>query len=415
VDAEETLWDGRSNRNKPAAAATYATGTMTLFTRAEFLARLSKTRARMAERGLDLLFVTVPENIFYLTGYSGWSFYTVQGLIVSPEREEPILVVRDMDVACVQLSAFLSPDSIVGYPEEYIGGEKHPMTFIVQTIRERCGAPRRIGIEANGAFFAVSAHRRLAAALPDSELVDADGLVNWLRSVKSPAEIAIMRQAADLSSLAIETAHRMIEPGVRECDVTAELFKVLIQGTAKYGGSVPSTVALAAGERTSAPHLEWTDETFKPDTAVNLELGGSRHQYHAGLSRSWYLGEPPPSLTRLSAVVVEGLNTALEAVKPGTLCEDVEAAWRRVIARAGYEKASRIGYTIGIGFQPSWIEETASLQAGDRTPLEPGMTFHMICGMWKGTDNIVLSETFLVTPQGHDVLTRAPRALLVKR
>jgi ectoine hydrolase len=387
---------------------------MTLFERSEYLARLSRTRQQMAERGLDLLFVTGPENIYYLTGYSGWSFYTVQGLLVGVEREEPILVVRDMDVACAEFTAFLSPESRVGYPEEYIGGDQHPMTFITQVMRERFGKLSRVGIEANGYFLPVGAHRRLAAALPGVELVDADGLVNWLRTVKSPAEIAIMREAAQLASLGVAKAHETIAPGKRESDVCAEILRTLVHGTPTFSGSVPVTVALVSGERTRAPHIAWTQDALRENLSVNLELGGSRHQYHAGLSRTWYLGKPPQSLTRLAGTVVEGMNAALTAVAPGATCESVEAAWRRVISRAGYEKASRIGYSIGIGFSPSWIDDTASLQRGDRTLLQPGMTFHMICGMWKGAENVVLSETFLVTPTGHEVLTNAPRQLLVK-
>ncbi len=384
------------------------------FERVEYLSRLAGTHRQMAKRGLDLLFLTTPENIFYLTGYSGWSFYTVQGLIVSPDREEPTLVVRDMDVACAELSTFLSAESIVGYPEEYIGGAKHPMTFITQVIRERHGAPRRVGIEANGYFFPVSAHRRLAAALEGAELVDADGLVNWQRTVKTPAEIAVMREAAQISSLAFETAHRIIEAGTRECDIAAAVTAAHIRGTDQFGGSVPTTLSIVAGKRTQAPHISWTDDRLERNVTVSMEIGGSRHQYHAGIARSWHLGQPPATLAKLAEVVVEGMDAALAAVKPGALCEEVHAAWQRVLTRAGYSKESRIGYSIGIGFQPSWLDDTASLQAGDRTVLEPGMTFHMIFGMWKGADNVVLSETFLVTPGGREVLTRAPRGLLVK-
>lgn len=387
---------------------------MIAFERTEYLGRIRKARAQMGERGLDLLFITVPENINYLSGYAGWSFYTHQGLILGPEMDEPLLVVRDMDIACAQFTAFLAPQNVIGYPEEYIGGDRHPMTFIAQVIKERCATVRRIGIESESAFFTIAAYQQLTAALPGVQFIDTRALVNWLRTVKSPAEVAAVRQAAVLAGLGLETAHQHIRPGVRESAVAAEIKRAVIKGTAQFGGSVPDNPLLASGPRTSAPHIPWSDEVLENDAGVTLELGGSRHQYHAGLSRTWYLGRPPQSLLRLSETVVEGLNTALESVKPGMHCEEVEAAWRRVIARAGYEKKSRIGYSIGLGFQPNWADGTASLQPGDRTVLEPGMTFHMICGMWKGKDNFVLSETFVVTPSGHEVLTAAPRKLLVK-
>lgn len=387
---------------------------MSAFERSEYEHRLAKTRTAMAVQGLDLLFVTIPENINYLCGYAGWSFYTSQALLVGRDPGEPVLVIRDMDVGCARYTAYLSPPHVVGYPEEYIGGDAHPMQYIAQIVRERFGPGLRIGFEPAGCFFPVAALERLRASLPHAVMVDSARLVDWLRTVKSPAEITVIRQAAAIASRAIATATERIEPGARECDVAAEIYATLIRGEAHAGGSMPASFTLVSGPRTVAPHIQWTDNRFERGQGANLELGGSRHQYHAGLSRSFFLGSPPISLVRLSQTVVEGMNAALDAVRPGRPCEDVAAAWHRVISAAGYEKKSRIGYSIGLGFQPTWIDYTASLQAGDRTVLEPDMTFHMICGMWKGEDNVVLSETFRVTPSGHEVLTSAPRTLLVR-
>lgn len=387
---------------------------MSAFERTEYEQRLAGARARMSNLGLDLLFVTTPENINYLSGYAGWSFYTHQALLVGSSPGEPVLVLRDMDVACANFTAFLSSPNVVGYPEKYIGGKQHPMDFIAGIIEERYGTVRRIGVEPAGCFFPIAAFDRLKAALRGAELIDSAGLVNWLRTVKSPAEIAVMREAAEIASRAMATAHEHMTAGARECDVAAEVYRTLIRGKAEFGGGMPASFALVSGPRTSAPHIAWTDNRLERGQSVNLELGGSRHQYHAGLSRSFYLGTPPASLVRLSETVVDGMSAALDAVKPGRTCEDVAAAWQRVISAAGYEKQSRIGYSIGLGFQPTWIDYTASLQAGDRTVLEPDMTFHLICGMWKGSDNVVLSETFRVTTAGHEVLTRAPRELLLR-
>lgn len=368
----------------------------------------------MQERGLDLMLVTSPENICYLSGYEGYSFYTTQALLVSAAFEEPILIVRDMDVACAKLTAFLSDAHIIGYPERYIGGDLHPIDFIANVIRERCGKVLSAGLETRGSFFPVDTYHKLIQALADVEFTDPGNFIAWQRTVKSPAEIAVMRQAAEISGLAIATAFEHIAPGVRECDVAAEVQRTLIRGTPSFGGGTSVSLALVSGPRTSAPHIAWSDEPFLSGTSANLELGGTRHQYHAGLSRSFFLGTPPDALVRLSYTVIEGLNAALNAVKPGALCEDVEAAWRKVISREGYEKASRIGYSIGLGFQPTWLDGTASFQAGDRTELVPNMTFHLICGMWKGTHNVVFSETLRVAEAGCEVLTQAPRQLLIK-
>src|SRR5262249_33064083 len=144
-------------------------------------------------QGLDLLIVTTPENINYLSGYAGWSFYTPQALLVLPELAEPILVVREMDVACARFTAFLSEESLVGYPESFIGGERHPMEFISKLIQQRAPRARRAGIEPAGSFFTVQSYQHLLSGLPNCELVDSAGLINWLRTVKSAAEILVIR------------------------------------------------------------------------------------------------------------------------------------------------------------------------------------------------------------------------------
>ena len=113
-------------------------------------------------------------------------------------------------------------------------------------------------------------------------------------------------------------------------------------------------------------------------------------------------------------VVVEGLNAALDAVRPGATCEAVEAAWAKVIKRHGIVKESRIGYPVGIGFPPTWGELTASLRPGDRTVMETDMTFHCIPGLWMDDWGIVISESFRVTERGAETLADFPRQLFAK-
>ena len=110
---------------------------------------------------------------------------------------------------------------------------------------------------------------------------------------------------------------------------------------------------------------------------------------------------------------MEGLNQTLEAIKPGMLCEQVELVWRRHIAKAGLEKESRIGYSMGLNYPPDWGEHTASLRPGDKTVLAPNMTFHMILGMWLDNYGFECSESFRVTEKGCETFADFPRKLFV--
>jgi len=112
--------------------------------------------------------------------------------------------------------------------------------------------------------------------------------------------------------------------------------------------------------------------------------------------------------------VVEGVEAALAAVKPGALVEEVVAAWAGVIARYGIRKDSRIGYSTGLNYPPDWGERTMSLRPGDKTVLEPNMAFHLIPGLWTKDWGLHISQCFRVTESGHEALTAFPRQLFVK-
>jgi Xaa-Pro dipeptidase len=389
---------------------------MSLFSRSEYLGRLARTKARMQAAGVDVLLAASPENINYLSGYAGWSFYTPQLLLVPVDDEEPTLIVRDMDVACAAFSAFMGPERQVGYPEKYIGNEDlHPMEFIADYLRGRGWRAARLGVEKEAHFFSVRSWDILRRELPDAKFVNADLLVDWVRTVKTDAEMVLMRQAGILADCAMRGAVDAIAPGVRECDAAAELYYAQLHGTPEFGGGVPNSVLMPSGDRVGAPHLKWTDEPYCVGNTVNIELSGCRHQYHVALARTVILGEPARELVTLRDVIAEALEAAMAVVKPGTLCEEVEAAFRKSTLRHGYEKKARVGYAQGLCFQPTWIERTMSFQRGDRTPLEPNMTFHLHGGMWAGRHSLMLTESIAVTGTGVELLTHFPRELLVKR
>lgn len=368
----------------------------------------------MEAAGLDMLWITNPANMNWLVGYDAWSFYVHQGVLVSLTRAEPLWIGRGIDVSAARITTTLGDDSIRGYGDEFITGRDHPMQFMARIITELGGARARIGVELDTHYFTARGRDVLAEGLPGATLVDADGLVNWLRSYKSPAEVAYLRQAAQITDIAMQRGIDAIAPGVRQCDVAGEIYQALIAGHPDFYGDVPDFQTMPKGPRTTAPHLTWTDEHFLAGETCTLELGANRFRYHAPLARTVHVGQPPDALRHLADVVEEGLEAALAAIRPGQPCEAVEAAWRSVLSRHGMSKASRIGYCVGIGYPPDWGERTASLAAGDKTLLAPDMVFHLMLGMWREGEGYELSETFAVTEGGCEVFSRLPRTLVVK-
>jgi ectoine hydrolase len=390
---------------------------MPIFETQEYLDRIQKVKLSMEASGIDVLIASDPANLNYLTGYDGWSFYVPQVVVVALEDEQPLWIGRGMDANGARHTTFLSHERIIGYPDHYVQNPvRHPMNFVADELKRRGWAQKSIGLELDAYYFSARCYIELQKDLPKAQFKDGNLLVNWVRLVKSPAEIAYMKQAGKIVEQVMQTAIDTVAPGVRECDAVAEIFRSQIKGTAEFGGDYTAIVPMMpTGAKTATPHLTWTDERYENETAVNLELAACRNRYHSPLARTMYLGSNPPNnLTDTAEIVVEGLHAALDAIKPGVMCEEIELVWRRIISRSGLEKESRIGYAMGLNYPPDWGEHTASLRPGDKTVLEPNMTFHMILGMWMDDWGFECSESLRVTESGCETFADFPRKLFIK-
>lgn len=385
------------------------------FSTAEYRDRLHETQRRMEDRDIDVLLVTDPANMFYLSGYDAYSFYVPQILIVTPGQDQPVWVGREQDYTCATETTWLDTDNIVVYTDEYVDSEKHPMSFVADILAEQGLATGDIGVEMDAYYFTAYGYHELSRALPEATLHDVTKLVNYARMIKSDAEVECHRAAATISERAMRKGIDAIEAGVRQSDAAATVYEALLEGTETTGGDYPAIVPLMpSGEGTGSPHLTWTNETYKEGEPVILELAGVVNRYHSPLTRTIFLGEPPEKVRTAARIITNGLDAAIDAVEPGVTCETVEQAWRDEISGTIVEKESRIGYSTGIGYPPSWVEKTASIRPGDTTELQPNMVFHMIPGVWFDGYGIEISESFVVTEDGAEVLADVPRELIVK-
>lgn len=379
--------------------------------------RLAAVREAMRLRELDALVVSDPANMFYLTGYNAWSFYTPQIFYV-PLDGEPVLAMREMDALGAHRTALRYADSVLGYPETYVHRpDTHPMEWIAERLRDRgeAGRARRVGFEGDAHYFSVRSYLALRDGFPEWELVESRELVNWVRLIKSEFEIGQMRRAGRVASEAMRRAVAAIETGKPLNELAAEVLAAQARGVDGADGDYPAIVPMFMyGEGADTPHLTWTAERMAAGEAVSIELTGVHRRYHAPLARTVSLGAPSRELDRLAGATVEGLDAALDALRPGNTSAEVHAAFDRVLRRYGLEKKSRLGYSIGVGFPPDWGERTVSIRAGDDTVLEENMTFHLIAGMWMTGYGFEASESARVAAGGADVFTDAPRRLIIQ-
>ena len=385
------------------------------FQPSEFEARLSDVKQRMTAAAFDLLICQDPANMGWLTGFDGWSFYTPQAVVVHLEESWPIWFGRAQDAKSAHITTDLPAGNIIGFSEPLVHhATKHPFDELCDLITARGWGASRIGVDFDAHYYTARAHHHLVEGLPNAKISDNRELVNWARLIKSPAELAYMRQAGRIITDTMNNALAKLAPGVRQYEVIADVYHDQITGIdGIYGDYTSLCPLIQVGEGTSTPHLTWSEEPLPDRGLVVMELGAARRHYHAPLTRTAHIGPPPEEMARLTEVIVEGGDRAMEAARPGATCQEVEALWQSVLNRNGYEKKSRVGYSIGLNYPPDWGERTASLRAGDETVLEAGMCFHFQSGVWLDDFGAAISEPIIITEQGGERLCDVARELIV--
>jgi Xaa-Pro dipeptidase len=378
------------------------------FDLAEYRQRLDRVRAAMRQRGLDALVSHTPENILYLSGYQTPGYYMYQCLVI-PLDGEPLLILRRGELGNFRRFSYLE-DSLT-----YVDIE-NPAEVTARALADRGLGRARIGLELASWFLTPRHHLTLQAALGQANLVDGTGTIDRARLVKSPREVEYIRQAARAAEAGMRAAVDAIRVGVTDNEVSAELHWAMIAAGSEYVALGPF---VAAGQRSTIMHGIWGRQRIARGESVLLEIGGCIQRYHAGLMRTVSVGPPSARLARMAGGSEEANRAAVEAVEPGVTAGEVHRACQAAFERAGLldlRRGTRSGYSIGLAFPPDWGEgHILSLQEDEPTVLEPGMVFHIPSPVREyGVCGAAFSETVLVTPSGHELLTDFERSLFTR-
>ena len=387
-----------------------------LFEKNEYKERLKKVKIDMQKKGIDLLVSHDPSNMNYLTGYDAWSFYYAQCVLVHINEDEPICFVRAQDGGGAYIKTYLKDENIIEYDEKYIHTwPLHPYQYLTEIIKKRKWDNLNIGLEMDSHYFTAFCYETIKKGLPNAKLKDAERLVNWVRVIKSNAEIKLMQSAARIVESGMKTAFKSINPGVRQCDAVADIQKALFNGTKEFGGDYPSIATLLpTGKGTSASHLTHTDEKFVSGEATIIEIAGAYKRYHCPMARTVLLGEKDQKKIDTMKATNEALDAGISATKPGNTIDDVAQKFWGVLDKYKIKKDSRTGYSIGIGYPPDWGEQTFNILKGDKTILQPNVTFHMIAVMQFGDWGVEASEAVRVTENGSELFCNLSRELHIK-
>jgi Xaa-Pro aminopeptidase len=383
--------------------------------KAIFQRRIRFVQTRMAGLGLDLLVVSAPENMHYLTGYDGWSFYLNQCLLLASDRATPLWIGRSSDTHVAQASPVIDPADIHTYGDQYIQSHMlSPYDFVADQIVSMGWAQRRIGVPTDDYYFSPRAFSTLARRLPNATIVDDAKVVNWVRAIKEPGEIQAIRRAGQIAVGALLAGVCASRPGARTADTAAAVLRALTVPEAGFVGSYSAIAPLIIdGDGPARPHTTWSDAVFGDAGSFVLELAGVYGRYHCPIARTVCLGEPPAIRRAAAEAQAECLRTVESVAKPGTSCGELAQRCAATLAKHGFSKAGRFGYSTGIAYPPDWGEHTVSVRANETTILERDMVLFFIPALWGHEWSVAVGETFHITDEGAHRITDRPYDLIV--
>ncbi len=373
------------------------------FTLDEYGQRLSALRRRMEERGIDVMLVTSPENLCYLSGYQTPGYYWYQTLLV-PLEQDPVFVVRLNESSNIEPLTWVEDSRPYEDHEDWIAHTR-------DVLADLGLADKRIGLDYDSFFLRTRDEKRLVQALSAATFVDGAGLVEEGRVVKSPQEIEYIRQAARTAEAGLRAGIEACAAGVTENDVAAELHRAQIKAGSEYTG-LPAF--LRTGARDAQTHAAWNRNVLEPGDSVTFETPGCINRYHAALYGQVFIGDPPAALLRGMEIGNEIMRKTKAEIRPGVPAGDIHAFVQKSLEEAvGPEsrRNSRAAYSIGIAFAPDWGEgQILSMTHGEKRPLAAGMTFHLLAGhvFLHGMEKVkrsCCSDTILVTEDGCETLT----------
>jgi Xaa-Pro dipeptidase len=370
------------------------------FSDAELAGRVARLREALAALALDAALISTPENIFYLTGLDHWGYFAPHILIV-PADGELVLVTRAMER--VSIETYVRNARFEGHADTETAAD-----LAVRILRGRFAAPARLGLEHWSAGLSFGFGRALGAGLADVDWHDMTGLVDAMRLVKSPAEQALMRQAAGVTDAAVAAAMAAIGAGADEREVAAECHAAMIRA----GGDTPGFGPfIRPGARLGEEHATWGDGRYPAGQPVFLELSGCVARYHAPIGRLVHVGGIEADDAAMAETAKAGFDAVLTALRPGQTAGAVYRAWQDVVDAAGLSHYRRhhCGYAVGIGVPPSWTggNRVTGLRADSDMEIKAGMSFHVLSWlMGTGRGDYFVSNPVLLTENGAEILTR---------
>ncbi len=325
----------------------------------EYEERLTRVRKSMANQRIDLLYLSAPESLCYISGYQAeWyqaqspkSFLPASGIAVHVDHDKFILFDYEEEALLAEYTS-VSPDTRIFSDEDQRG----MLQWVVRLLKEEGWIPSTVGLEMRSyrPNREVSEAFQRALEKEGCRVVDGTDVVRRVRSVKSRQEMAYTEEAARIADIGMRAAMESIRPGVTELEVYGEI----ICAMAKAGGENPGiTIPVVSGPKSACLHALASRRKIQPGDIVNVDLCGVFNRYHANLARTLSLGTPHPDVAKVIALSARSFDVLRKLIRPNLPVAELNARMKEYYQEAGIlaDKWWIGGYELGIAFPPDWV------------------------------------------------------------
>jgi Xaa-Pro aminopeptidase len=354
-----------------------------------FARRLEAIRQRIAESRLRGLLVTSLPNIQYLTGFTGSN----AGLLIFPDRA---LFFTDNRYR-IQASR-----EVKGARTIIVSGS------LIEALAGKLSHLRRPRIGFEGGSIAVAAYRNLRRVSDRTRFVSTDGFVERVRVRKDATEISRIKRAAEITDRVFKKILAILEPGIRELEIAAEITYWHRQFGAESEAFEP---IVASGTRGALPHARASAKKIKKGELVTIDMGCRVEGYHSDLTRTVAVGKPSTRMKRIYGIVLDAQQRAIDGARAGVTARTLDAVARRTIQASGYGKYFNHSLGQGLGLEVHELPRVSSkstdvLERGSVITIEPGIYIPNVGGV-RIEDDVVIQR------KNCEVLNDAPKELVV--
>ena len=377
----------------------------------EFARRKASVLAKMADRKLDALLIFSQESMYWLTGYDTTGFNLFQCLVLRKNGATDLLT-RSVDLRQAKLTSNIDTVHIWS---DRVKKKASPAMQLRGLLDDLDLLGAKIGIEYDSHGLTAKDGKTLDESLRSfADTEDISRMIPPLRAIKSGAEIAFMRKAAELTDLALTETLPDIQAGADEGKILAKLQGVILGN----GGDFAANHFVAgSGEAALLCRYQADRRILDGNDQVTLEWAGAYRHYHAPAMRTVIIGEPTARHRELFEIASEALSAVEAILRPGTSFGEVFDTHARVIDQMGASKhrLNACGYSVGARFMPSWTDWPLFYR-GNENEIRPNMTLfaHMILMDSEQNSAMCLGQTYLTTEDAPEPLSKLPVDLLIR-